>query len=284
MNRRKFLVNGGMGLGAALLASQIPSELFAAKETPFRKRPIGFQSYPIRDKLSKDFSGTLKLMAGMGYSQVEMCSPSGYSTIGFGEIAKLKTAAIKSTIIDAGLSCKSCHFVYGELTNKLDDTIAFSQEMGLSHIICSSFWIQKTAKLDDYKKAADQLNAAAEKIKKAGMQAGFHNHDFEFKLLEGELIYDVLMNRLDPSLVKMQFQTEVINYGYKAATYFKKYPGRFISAHLSDWTADKKQVPIGQGVIDWKEFFKAAKTGGVESFYVEMDYETFEGSAKFLRG
>ena len=102
------------------------------------------------------------------------------------------------------------------------------------------------------------------------MQAGFHNHEFEFNMLEGQLIYDALMARFDPDLVKMQFQTEVINLGYKAADYFKKYPGRFISSHLSDWTTDKKEVPIGQGVIDWKEFFAAAKTGGVKYFFVEM--------------
>ena len=70
----------------------------------------------------------------------------------------------------------------------------------------------------------------------------------------------------------MQFQTEVINLGYKAADYFKKYPGQiyFIAFDLTGQLI-KKQVPIGQGVIDWKEFFVAAKTGGVKNFFVEMD-------------
>jgi sugar phosphate isomerase/epimerase len=114
------------------------------------------------------------------------------------------------------------------------------------------------------------------------MQAGFHNHDFEFAQLDGQLIYDALMKRFDPDLVKMQFQTEVINLGYKAADYFNKYPGRFISSHLSDWTADKKQVPVGQGVIDWKEFFAAAKTGGVKNFFVEMDLNNLKDSATYI--
>ena len=114
------------------------------------------------------------------------------------------------------------------------------------------------------------------------MQAGFHNHEFEFATLDGQLIYDALMGRFDPDLVKMQFQTEVINLGYKASTYFKKYPGRFISSHLSDWTADKKEVPVGQGVIDWKEFFAAAKTGGVKNFFVEMDLDKFKDSATYI--
>jgi sugar phosphate isomerase/epimerase len=124
----------------------------------------------------------------------------------------------------------------------------------------------------------------AEKINAAGMTAGYHNHDIEFAVLDGQLIYDALMNEFDPKLVKMQFQTEVINLGYKASTYFNKYPGRFISSHLSDWTSDKKQVPVGQGVIDWKEYFAAAKTGGVEYFYVEMAMDTFKDSALYLRG
>ena len=114
------------------------------------------------------------------------------------------------------------------------------------------------------------------------MQAGFHNHSIEFVQLDGQLIYDALMKRFDPDLVKMQFQTEVINLGYKASDYFNKYPGRFISAHLSDWTADKKQAPVGQGVIDWKEFFAAAKTGGVQTFFVEMNLDKYKDSAAYI--
>ena len=156
--------------------------------------------------------------------------------------------------------------------------------MGLTVMVCSTFGLPKTAQLSDYQSAADKLNTAAEKIKTAGMITGYHNHDMEFGQLDGQLIYDALMTRFDAKLVKMQFQTEVINLGYKATTYFGKYPGRFISSHLSDWTADKKQVPIGQGVIDWKEFFNAAKTGGVKNFFVEMNYDTYADSAKYIAG
>jgi sugar phosphate isomerase/epimerase len=150
-------------------------------------------------------------------------------------------------------------------------------------MVCSTFWLPKSATLNDYLIASDKLNVAAEKIKNAGMQAGFHNHSFEFEKLDGQLIYDALLNRFDPGLVKMQFQTEVINLGYKGADYFKKFPGRFISAHLSDWTADKKQAPVGKGIIDWKEFFVAAKTAGVEHFFVEMEYDKFQDSASYIK-
>ncbi|HXR83717.1 MAG TPA: TIM barrel protein [Hanamia sp.] len=278
INRREFLGKGAFGLGSAFVLAQLPKQLFA--EARGVEMPVGFQSWSVKDMLGKDLPGTLKMMKDFGYSNIEMCSPKGYADIGFGPLAKMKTSDLRKTIADAGLGCISCHFGFGELADdKIDDTIAFAKDIGLTQMICSTFWLPKTATLSDYQASADQLNKAAEKIKQAGMQTGFHNHDFEFATLDGRLIYDVLMERFDPALVKMQFQTEVINLGYKAADYFKKYPGRFVSSHLSDWTADKKEVPIGQGIIDWKEFFTAAKTGGVQNIFVEMSLPNLKESA-----
>ena len=278
INRREFLGKGAFGLGSAFVLAQLPKQLFA--EARGVEMPVGFQSWSVKDMLGKDLPGTLKMMKDFGYSNIEMCSPKGYADIGFGPLAKMKTSDLRKTIADAGLGCISCHFGFGELADdKIDDTIAFAKDIGLTQMICSTFWLPKTATLSDYQASADQLNKAAEKIKQAGMQTGFHNHDFEFATLDGRLIYDVLMERFDPTLVKMQFQTEVINLGYKAADYFKKYPGRFVSSHLSDWTADKKEVPIGQGIIDWKEFFTAAKTGGVQNIFVEMSLPNLKESA-----
>jgi sugar phosphate isomerase/epimerase len=279
-NRRAFIGKTSIGLGAALALSQLPKQLFAFASAA--EMPIGFQTWVVKDILVNDFAGTLKMMAGQGYQLVEMCSPKGYVDSGFGPLVSMKTADMRSIINAAGLSCPSCHFGFGELTDDLDNSIEFAHQLGLTQMICSTFWLPKTATLNDYLAAADKLNKAAEKIKQSGMQAGFHNHEFEFATLDGQLIYDALMNRFDPDLVKMQFQTEVVNLGYKASTYFNKYPGRFISSHLSDWTAGKKEVPVGQGIIDWKEFFAAAKTGGVKNFFVEMSLPTLKDSATYI--
>ena len=282
MNRRNFIQNT-VGSAAALALSQT-SLTALAHSAAYANISLGFQTFPIRDRLGKDFPGTLKTMADMGYQLTELCSPAGYKDIGFGFLQGMTPADIKHTIEDAGLHCPSCHFGFAELNGHLDESIAFAKAMGLTQMICSTFGIQKTGSIADWQAAVDKLNTAAEKIKAAGMQTGYHNHEGEFATVDGQLIYEVLMARFDPKLVKMQFQTEVINLGYKASTYFTKYPGRFISSHLSDWTADKKEVPIGQGVIDWKEFFKAAKTGGVKNFFVEMSFENFPDSAKYVKG
>ncbi len=281
INRRAFVKKMTIGVGASLTLPILPgSFLTQAKALNI---PIGFQTFPIREILAKNFAGTLKMMAALGYQLTEMCSPKGYANIGYGPLVNMKASDMRKIIIDAGLSCPSCHFGFGELIENLDDGIEFAKQLGLTQMICSTFWLPKKASLNDYFLAVEKLNKAALKIKEAGMQAGFHNHSFEFETLEGQLIYDALMSRFDPEVVKMQFQTEVITLGYKASTYFNKYPGRFVSAHLSDWTTDKKQVALGKGIIDWKEFFSAAQVGGVKNYFVEMDLDKFKDSAAFIQ-
>jgi len=283
MNRREFFGKSVMGIGATLLASQFPMNLEAATGAKAFKKPLGFQVWTVKDQLIKDFSGTLKMMSGQGYQSVEMCSPPGYVSSGFGPLVSMKASEMKKIVEDAGLILESTHYGMGELRDNLSERIDFALESGQKQMIASSFWLPKDATMSDWKKAADELNEIGAKTKKAGIQTGFHNHHMEFEKLDGVLIYDELLKQFDPDLVKMQFQVAVISIGYKAADYFKKYPGRFISAHLADWSkTTDKQVPVGQGVVDWKELFAAADKCGVKNYFVEMDPETFRESADYI--
>lgn len=283
INRRRFIGQSMIGLGATLAFSQLPLGLKATGVTNYT-HPVGFQVFPLRDALTKDFPGTMKMMADMGYQLVEMCYPPSYAQWGFGSLAGMKASEMRRMIDNAGLYCPSCHFLVQDLSgDNLGKSIEFAHELGLTQMICPGLDVPGTA-ISQYKAASAEFNKIAEKIQRAGMKTGLHNHTKEFATLDTELIYDAIMSELDGDLVKMQFQTEVIFLGYKASTYFNKYPGRFISAHLSDWTTDKKSVPIGQGVIDWKEFFKAAEIGGVKNFFVEMAPENFKDSANYIHG
>ena len=278
ITRRSFLSQGVMLTGAALLT---PSLLRGEKAAI--KGPIGFQSWIMRKSIEEDFPGTLKKMAAMGYNSIEMCSPPGYAKTGFGPLEKLKASELKKIIKDEGFSCISCHYGFSELKEHTRERIAYAKELGLQQMIVSMFGLPKDAKLADWKKACDELNIIGEQSKQAGIQMGFHNHNWEFDKLEGELIYDVLLKQFDPSLVKMQFQVSVISLGYKAADYFRKYPGRFISAHLYDWSGTgNEMVPLGKGKVDWNEFFAAAKVGGVKNYFIEMS-EGLQESADFLK-
>lgn len=279
--RRTFMKKSGLTLGSVALASQLPINLSVKPANAVNS--FGFQVWTIREKLIQDFGGTLDMMAELGYKEVEMCSPLGYTESGFGPLNKMSGTEMRKIVEDSGLRCSSAHFTMGELRDHLDNRIQWANEMGMKQMVASSFWLPKDASVDDYSKAAEELNKIAKKTKAAGLQMGFHNHHMEFEKRGDKLIYEALLEEFDPKLVKMQFQVAVVNIGYKAADYFRKYPGRFISAHLADWSSEKKEtVPIGQGIIDWKDFFEAAKVGGVKNFFVEMDPETFKPSAQFL--
>lgn len=267
LSRRGFLAAGAAGMLAA---------------EPL-KMPAGFQVFPVRQALAKDFAGTLKEFAGIGYKSVEMCSPPGYVSSGFGPLTSMSAKEMKKIIADSGLRCDSCHYNARELREHLDERIAFAKELGLKQMVLSSFGLPKTATLDDWRKAADELNGFAAKMKNAGLACGFHNHHGEFAQLDGVLIYDELLKRLDAKLVKMQFQVAVVNIGFHAADYMEKHPGRFISLHLADWNAEqKKTVAIGKGIVDWKKLFGAAKKGGVKNYYVEMNMEEMRESYPYL--
>lgn len=281
-SRRDFIGKSTLLTGMAFIA---PGAMTG--QPAFRpgllKMPLGFQAWTIREMLAKDFPGTLKIMHDMGYRSIEMCSPTGYAMAGFGPLTKYSASEMKKIINDAGLICPGSHYVMNELRNNLDERIKFATDSGQTQMILSSFGLPRDATLSDWYKAADELNKIGEKVKNAGLQMGFHNHHTEFAMLEGKLIYDELMNRFDPAVIKMQFQVAVISIGYKASDYFRKYPGRFISAHIADWSAEtKKEAPVGKGVVDWKEFFAAIDTGGVKNVFVEMSFGTFKESAEYL--
>ena len=279
ISRRRFLTGSVFGLATAEYLARGAARLHA---DPLGL-PIGCQTWPVREMIGKDFDGTLRRLAAEGFRNIEMCSPPGYEKSGFGPLARMKASELRERIRAAGLGCESCHFGFGELKDHLDERLAWAKELGLKQMIIATFGLPKEATLADWMRAADGANKLGERTRNAGIQLGFHNHDFEFQKLDGQLIYDKLMGELDPEAVKMQFQVSVVRLGYQAADFFEKYPGRFISAHLQDWSpAERKEVPLGQGVVDWKRVFAAAKSGGVRNYFVEMDPDAMKASVPFL--
>ena len=275
-SRRSFL--GQSALGAAAVASG----LRVLNAAPLGM-PIGTQVYPVRKAIGSDFEGTLRSLAGMGYRTIEMCSPQGYKGE-FAPLAELKASVLRDKIRAAGLGCESSHYQFRELKDNLPQTLDYAKELGLTQMSLASFGLRKGATLDDWERAADDLNKAGDQASKAGMQIGFHNHDVEFTNLDGTLIYDKLTSVLDPKLVKMQYQVAVGRLGFDAPTVFRKYPGRFLSLHLQDWSpADKQMVAIGKGVVDWKSLFAAADKAGVKNYFVEVSPDLMKDSVEFLK-
>ena len=242
--------------------------------------PIGSQTYPHRALLKQDFPGLLKQLADLGVERIELCSPLGYAD--FAGLAK--GAEVKKILADHGLKCESGHFSMKELRQTQEASIAWAKEVGITQMITATLGAGNNPTLDDVKRAADEYNKIAAVAAKAGIQQGLHNEGFEVSTVDGKRTYDILMELLDPKLVKFQFQMSTIRYGFDAAEYFLKYPSRFISMHLQDWNAETKTAAaVGTGSIDWKRVFSAAKTGGVKNYFVEQNMEMTKEGVAFLK-
>jgi len=246
--------------------------------------PIGCQTWPVREMIAKDFPGTIKQLAEAGFQTIELCSPVGYADSGFAGLAKYKGAELRKILGDAGVKCVSSHFGIEELRANQAASIAWAQDVGLAQMMVPSLDGPRHPTMDDVKRAADEYNKMGEKAAQAGIQQGLHNEDFELTLVDGQRTYDVLLKLLDPKFVKFQFQVSTISRGYDAADYFMKYPGRFVSMHVQDWSpATRKEMAVGQGTLDWKKIFTAAKTGGIKNYFVEMNLDLMKASVPYLR-
>jgi sugar phosphate isomerase/epimerase len=276
ISRREFLKRAAADAAAAGLVTAGVADLLA---NPLGL-PIGSQTYPHRAALKQDFPGLMKQLADLGVQRIELCSPFGYA-----EFAGLsKGAEVRKIIADHGLRCESGHFGMKELREAQEASIAWAHDAGITQMVTASLGSGNNLTLDAVKRAADEYNKIAAAAAKAGMQQGLHNEGFETSMVDGKRTYDVLFGLLDPKLVKFQFQMSTISQGFVAAEYFTKYPGRFNSMHLQDWNSETKSAAaVGKGTIDWKKTFTAAKTGGVESYFIEQNMEMTREGVAFLK-
>ena len=247
--------------------------------------PIGSQVWPMRSRL-KDFAAFCQMIAGIGVTRLELCSPIGYGPE-FSSLADGKE--VRKILPDHGLKSESSHFTMGELRHSQEKSIAWAKEIGITQMITASLGDGNGGShptLDQVKKAAEEYNQIAAVAAKAGMQQGLHNEGFELSMVNGRRTYDLLFDLLDPKLVKFQFQMSTITAGLVGAEYFRRYPGRFFSMHLQDVDMRRPghpQVALGQGSIDWVKTFTAAKVGGVKNYFVEQSWELTKQSVAYLK-
>src|SRR5208282_562572 len=234
----------------------------------------------------QDFPAFARMIAGIGVTRLELCSPIGYGAE-FSSLANGKE--VRQIMADHGLKSESSHFTMGELRHSQGKSIEWAKEIGITQMITASLGDGNGGShptLDQVKKAAEEYNQIAAVAAKAGMQQGLHNEGFELSTVDGQRTYDLLFGLLDPKLVKFQFQMSTITAGLVAAEYFRRYPGRFYSMHLQDVDMHREghpQVALGQGSIDWVKTFTAAKAGGVKNYFVEQSWELTQQSVAYLK-
>ena len=281
-SRRELFITGTGALVASAFGLGGTSALFA---NPLGK-PIGLELYTVGAELDKDFDGTLRQIAAIGYKEVET-----------GVSSKRTATDVKKSLQDAGLQCRALHMGMGGM----EEALPYAKEIGAKYVISSvtlpkppesgkfdrkAFMAQLSVlTADDFKKIAARCNEMGEQAKKAGMQFGYHNHNFEFKpLAGGEIGYDIVLRETDPSLVSFELDCGwMAAAGHDPVVYLTRYANRYRLLHIKDFhptaspstgideSVRPKPAELGHGHIDYKPIFAAAKKTEVELYYVEQE-------------
>jgi sugar phosphate isomerase/epimerase len=155
-------------------------------------------------------------------------------------------------------------------------TLADAKTAGHTYVTVP--WIDEKIRnsADDYRRVADLFNRAAEKAKEAGLRFAYHNHDFEFRTVDGAVPFDILLERTQRGLVDFEMDLYwVVKGGQDPIAYFNKYPGRFAMVHVKDATAapERTIADVGKGTIDFRQIFAhdAAHGAHIKHFFVEHD-------------
>jgi sugar phosphate isomerase/epimerase len=259
LHRRKFLQ---LSIAAA-------SGLAAGKLLASDRRRLGVQLYTVREEAARDLPAVLEAIHKIGYQEVET----------YWDTYNHPAAELRRMINDHGLSVPSGHFDYDGIESKID----YAKTLGVEYVICpmlpESMWFM----LDGYKRAADQFNIWGEKIHQAGMQFGFHNHNYEFRRFGDTTGFETLMKRSDSKLVCIEMDCYWITQaGEDPLQMFQQYGSRIKLIHLKDRkpgfpttqvkdAAAEHFTEVGAGTVHWREILAAAEKNGVKHMFVERD-------------
>ena len=265
MDKRTFLKKSSLILSGSFIIPMIscikPGQL------------VGLQLYTVRNELEKNLEQTLQQIAKIGYNSVES---AGYSE---GKFYGKKPKEFKSLVNDLGISHFSSHVIsihspHNINYSSIERVIESHAEAEIKYLVHPYIEEDKRQNIDDWKRMAESFNKVGELCNKSGLIFAYHNHDFEFKELEGQIPYDLLLNNTDPDIVKMELDLYwITKAGYNPIDYFQKYPKRFELWHIKDMdnSSEKLYTEVGNGVIDFQNIFKYAEISGLKHYYVELD-------------
>ncbi len=265
MNRRSFLT----ALGATV-ATGVGRQLNAAATLSARKAPtraIGLQLYTVRQLMQKDMPGTLAQVAAAGYREVEF---AGY----FGRTPAQVKAMLKAHRLTSPSTHLGLDLVTGSAAAK-----TFDDARAIGHQWVTVPWIDAAQRrtADDWKRIAEQFNRAGAQAKAAGLRFAYHNHDFEFPLVDGRIPMALLLRETDPALVDFEMDVYwLVKAGHDPLVWIDRHAGRITLLHLKDAgpAPDRRMTEVGAGTIDWRAVLDAGDSTGVKHVFVEHDSPT----------
>jgi sugar phosphate isomerase/epimerase len=285
-SRRDFLKLASV---SALAAPWSPR--LAAQARPTLPVPgiLGLELYSVRERLSKDVPGTLKLVRSWGFTEVEGGAFAG------------RTAAESRALLDEqGLRMQSTLVGYEALAKDVDKVIADAKALGVTFV--GTAWIphQRPFGRAHVDKALADFSSWGAALKKAGLQFFYHIHGYEFQPSPDGTLMDTLVKHTPADGVSFQADVFwVARGGGDPAGLIRKYPGRFKLAHLKDLekgvatndptgnAPDETSVVLGTGQLDFAGVLRAGRDSGVTHYYIEDEhpdaYSQIPKSLDYLR-
>jgi sugar phosphate isomerase/epimerase len=233
--------------------------------------PVGLELYSVRDSLKQDPQGTVRAVAQMGYQTVEFYAP-------YFEWTELQAKQMRKLLDDLGIRCNSTHNDEDFFSpNKIDHARELNLILGTKYMVQA--WSDPKPDLDGWRALAAKLNDVADKLEPSGLRVGYHNHDAEWRAVDGRRPIEILAANTKPSIMLQLDVGTCLEAGSDPVAWIKANPGRIRSIHCKEWspTPDKGyKVLFGEGVADWKKIFQAAESvGGVEYYLVEQEGSRF---------
>ena len=263
MNRRRFLTTLGLAAAAPQLACAAGT---AASGTGTRRlRRVGIQLYTLRDDARRDLEGTLVNIARIGYKEVELLG----SMNNFG----MAPNRLRAILDQNGLTAPSTH-IDVEVFNDLDRNIDAGKILGHQYLIVASLPDAEHAGVDDYRRWADRFNEAGARALRSGMRIGFHDEAWDFRTVNGQVLYDVFVQRTDPSVVALQLDTGNAAVGGKDPLEFmEKYGNRYSLFHIKDAPAigATTDTELGKGVVNFRKLLGMIDRIDEKHLYVEQE-------------
>lgn len=230
---------------------------------------VGIQLYTLRDQTQVDFLGTIRKVAEMGYKAVEF---AGF----FGVPAQ----ELRRHLEDCGLKAPSAHIGLdfsdlGKMEAALAEQIEYAKELGLEYIITPYSPFSPEPTKEEVDRILTFLEKAAQMVNEAGLKYGYHNHDFEFKKVEGKAIIDHFLERIPADRMTAEFDLGWVHVGgSRPVDYVTKYAGRVPLVHIKDFADGRSDTEVGQGHVDFKSVFEIAEQAGIRYYIVEQEQFT----------
>jgi sugar phosphate isomerase/epimerase len=234
---------------------------------PSTKIPVGLELYSVRDQLKKDPESTVRAVAKMGYQDLEFYAP-------YLEWSEDQAKQMRKLLDELGIHCYSTHNDEDSFSDsKIQKASELNKILGSRYMVLA--WSDPKPDLDGWKKVAESLNNAAEKLAPSGLKVGYHNHDAEWKPVEGKRPIEVIASNTKPSVMLQLDVGTCLEAGADPVAWIKANPGRIRSIHCKDWSPDPNvgyKTLFGEGKADWKAIFQAAENqGGVEFYLIEQE-------------